>query len=67
MSISPRVTAGLLIEVFGQVSHPTDTLHHFSNLLIPLVLWGTKIDVEISNEEGGMPFWTLVKGMFNLW
>ncbi len=64
---SPRVTVGSLTEVFGQVGQPTDVLHHFSNPLISLVPWGTKIDIKISNEEGGMPFWTLVEGLFDMW
>jgi hypothetical protein len=61
------VTAGLLKEVFGQVGQPTDVLHHFSNLLVSPVPGGTTFDVEVSNVEGGMSFWTFVEGLFNLW
>jgi hypothetical protein len=60
------VTAESLTEVFGQVGQPTHVLHYFSNLLISLVLRGAKIDIEISNEEGGMSFQTLIEGLFDL-
>jgi hypothetical protein len=63
----PRVTAGLLKEVFGQVGQPTDILHHFSNPLISPVPGGTKIGVEVSDEEGSLSFWTFVEGLFDLW
>ena len=63
----PRVTKGLLTEVFGQIGQPTDVLHHFGNLLVSLIPGGTKIDVEVSNEEGGMSFRTFVEGLLNLW
>jgi hypothetical protein len=48
------MTMGLLKEVFGQVGQPIDVLHHFSNPLVSPVPGGAKIDVEVSNEEGGM-------------
>ncbi len=62
-----HMTTGLLKEMFGQVGQPTDVLHHFSNLLISPIPGGTKIDVEVSNEEGGMSFWSFVEGPFDLW
>jgi hypothetical protein len=63
----PHVTAGSLKEVFGQVGQPPDVLHHFSDPLVSPIPGGAKIDVEVSNEEGGMSFWTLVEGLFDLW
>jgi hypothetical protein len=61
------MTTGLLKKVFEQVTQPTDVLHHFSNLLVSPVPEGAKIDIEVSNEEGGMSFWKFVEGLFDLW
>ncbi len=51
-----HMTTGLLKEVFGQVGQPTDVLHHFSDPLVSPIPGGAKIDIEVSDEEGGMSF-----------
>ena len=40
-------------------------IHHLSNLLVPLVPWGTEVNVQITNEERNMPARAFVPGLLD--
>ena len=61
----PHGTAGSLKEVTGQIGEAHHVLHHLSNLLVPLVPWGTEVDVQIADEERNMPARAFVPGLLD--
>ena len=61
----PHGTAGLLLEVSGQIGKAHHVLHYLSNLLVPLIPWGAKVNVQIAEEERNMPTRALVPGLLN--
>ena len=39
----------------GQIGEAHHVLHQLGDLLVSLVPWGAKINVQVAEEEGGMP------------
>ncbi len=53
------------MEMSGQIGDAHHVLHHLGNLLVPLVLWGTEVDVHIAKEEGDMPARAFIPDLFD--
>ncbi len=60
-----RGTTGLLKEVMGQIGEAHHVLHHLSDLLVPLIPWGLRVNVQIVNEERNMPAMAFVPGLLD--
>jgi hypothetical protein len=61
----PNRTTGSLKEVTGQIGEAHHILNHFSDLLVSLIPWGAEVDVQVAEEDGGMPARAFVPDLFD--
>jgi hypothetical protein len=53
------------MEMTGQIGEAHHVFHQLGDLLVSLVPWGTKINVQVAKEEGDMPVRAFVPGLFD--
>ena len=49
----------------GQIGEAHHVLHQLGDLLVSLVPWGAKINVQVAEEEGGMPVRAFVPSLLD--
>jgi hypothetical protein len=59
----PHHPMGSVTEVSGEVAQAHRVLHRLGNLFVSVVPWGAQVDVQITKEEGGVPFRALAPGL----